>query len=471
MYSSVVSNQPRITAYFPILDELQKQINDNKDLREKLKYFLEHNFNEQINVDNNDNFKPFLKKLHESAIVNSNRKKSGNRYDNALKLFATYLYTIGGRMLYETLYANLPLPSLTTVSRTINKYNYFIREGQCRAKELKEFLISRNLPLVVWLSEDATRLTGRVQYDKETNQLIGFVLPFDSNGMPIANTCSATSVNKMEESFNNGTIAKLIYVVIAQSLVERGPPFSLCLFGTDNKFTYIDVARFQSSNGDKKCLSNSPLPDCNNIIKVLDKAKEDAFLEITCVGMEIDITACENILIESNDVNVAEDIDDTDIDNDLLISPDESSMNSCDISQNIDDTSDQNENNDLVKDLNILSNVTGTLELKNYEKNKTELSPTSEFVLVRDKMNKESIVRKSSICWLLSQNDFNLSSDRLQRVRDCELNKSKKDKCKNNNTNQKVFKKKCDEIAVGDWCLFQRLDCKKCYLGHVLSFG
>ena len=56
--------------------------------------------------------------------------------------------------------------------------------------------------------------------------------------------------------------------------------------------------RFESSNTDKKCSSNYPLPHGNNIIKVLDKAKEDAFLEITSVGMEIDITACKNILIE-----------------------------------------------------------------------------------------------------------------------------------------------------------------------------
>ena len=53
-------------------------------------------------------------------------------------------------------------------------------------------------------------------------------------------------------------------------------------------------------------------------------------------------------------------------------------MNSRDISPNIDDASDQNKTHDLVKDLNILSNLTGSLELKIYEKNKTELSPTSK---------------------------------------------------------------------------------------------
>lgn len=48
------------------------------------------------------------------------------------------------------------------------------------------------------------------------------------------------------------------------------------------------------------------------------------------------------------------------------------------------------------------------------------LDEKSPFVVVVDKNGKEMVVRKSSICWLLSKNKFRLSSDRLQRVKEKE---------------------------------------------------
>jgi len=86
--------------------------------------------------------------------------------------------------LYDTLAANLPLPSVSIICRTINAYSGFF-EGVYRVTDFKQFLQVRNLTSIVWLSEDATRITGRIQYDSSTNQLIGFVLPFDDQGMPI----------------------------------------------------------------------------------------------------------------------------------------------------------------------------------------------------------------------------------------------------------------------------------------------
>ena len=50
-----------------------------------------------------------------------------------------------------------------------------IAEGECRVVKLKKYLISKNLPLLVWLSEDATKITGNVQYDSKTNRFVGFV--------------------------------------------------------------------------------------------------------------------------------------------------------------------------------------------------------------------------------------------------------------------------------------------------------
>lgn len=49
-----------------------------------------------------------------------------------------------------------------------------------------------------------------------------------------------------------------------------------------------------------------------------------------------------------------------------------------------------------------------------------DLDEKSPFVKVTDKSGKEMVVRKSSVCWLLSQDKFKLSSDRLQRVQERE---------------------------------------------------
>lgn len=73
----------------------------------------------------------FLQMLRECMQTKIEKKKGGYRYTNSLKLFATYLYMIGGRMLYETLSANLPLPSLSIMSRTINNNDDPIIEGTC----------------------------------------------------------------------------------------------------------------------------------------------------------------------------------------------------------------------------------------------------------------------------------------------------------------------------------------------------
>lgn len=81
---------------------------------------------------------------------------------------------------------------------------------------------------------------------------------------------------------------------------------------------------------------------------------------------------------------------------------------------------------DLQQDIHTLSAVTGLLELKDYSELRKSITETSPFTIVIDAGGTEKIVRKSSICWLLTQNKFHFSSDRLQRVRDVDIIKKKK---------------------------------------------
>jgi len=106
-----------------------------------------------------------------------------------VKKFSVYLFIIGGRLLYETLYCNMKnvLPSITTIFRYMDQTQDKIVEGTFRFKELRLLLIQKNLPLQVWISEYGTRITGKIEYEEHSNKLVGFVLPL-KNGCPQTDT-------------------------------------------------------------------------------------------------------------------------------------------------------------------------------------------------------------------------------------------------------------------------------------------
>lgn len=76
------------------------------------------------------------------------------------------------------------------------------------------------------------------------------------------------------------------------------------------------------------------------------------------------------------------------------------------------------------------------------------------------------MVRKSSICWLLSLQISKLSSDRLYRVRASEYGKKGRDLGSPKVTSVTEAK----EIFLGDGCIFQRIDSEDFIAGLVLSF-
>lgn len=159
---------------------------------------------------------------------------------------------IGGRLSYETFKANAvhSVPNIRSVDRYISETKSNYMEGVLRSEELLKYLNDHNVPKVVSLSEDATKITNRIQYDLATNQLIGFVLPLDKEtGMPMPRSYLARSAAEIEEHFydiqtgNENTTASYVNVVMAQPLIRGSPPFCLLIFGTDSKYTSNDVAK------------------------------------------------------------------------------------------------------------------------------------------------------------------------------------------------------------------------------------
>ena len=110
---------------------------------------------------------------------------------------------------------------------------------------------------------------------------------------------------------------------------------------------------------------------------MIDKAKQDAYLEIKSLRIEINISKCEEIFIKDNDLNVIENLEDLNSTS-ITFESDETFLRSSDVHNETDNTN-------LVKDLSILSNVTGSLELKKYDKCKVKIDPISEFIVERQR--------------------------------------------------------------------------------------
>lgn len=186
-----------------------------------------------------------LKKLLSASERNANRKEGGYRYDNDIKQYAALLRMVSGPFAYEILQRNLKhcLPALPSTNRYIRSSGCHAMEGILRCEELGHYLAEHSLEPVVCLSEDATRISGRVQYDSSSNQLTGFVLPLNrENGLPVPFMFPARNAEEMLDSFSENQPAHFLNVIMAQP-IAAAPAFCLTLFGSDNKYTGEDVVK------------------------------------------------------------------------------------------------------------------------------------------------------------------------------------------------------------------------------------
>lgn len=125
----------------------------------------------------------------------------------------------------------------------INQNKSQIVEGELRIKELLHYLETLKLEKCVWLSEDATGIVAKVEFDPKSNQMIGLVLPTDSTtGMPIPFSYMASNESEIYSNMKSSTSTN-VYLVMAQPLMKNIPAFVLQLFGSDNKFTTQNVLR------------------------------------------------------------------------------------------------------------------------------------------------------------------------------------------------------------------------------------
>jgi len=199
--------------------------------------------NRTLTLDNKVlNSNTLLKCLYECASKNQQNTKNNNRFDEQLKKFSVYLFIVGGRLLFETLHKNMndALPSISTLFRFLDNTQSSVTEGCFRFEELRVFLIKRKLPPKLWISDDAMRITGTIEYEPKSNKVIGFVLPLE-NGCPLYDSFPAISAKTITDYFHTGIRANYAYVIMIQSLDDKAPPFCVAIYGTDNRFTNEDA--------------------------------------------------------------------------------------------------------------------------------------------------------------------------------------------------------------------------------------
>ena len=132
----------------------------------------------------------------------------------------------------------MALPSLRSVEGyniIYSEYN-IIDEGVFRFDELSNHIKRYNLSGLVTIGEDATHVISRVEYDKQTDRCVGFVLPMNEKGLPMVDSFLASSYEAIERMFSTSVISKYAYVCIVKPLDFQSPSFFLGFIGSNNRF-------------------------------------------------------------------------------------------------------------------------------------------------------------------------------------------------------------------------------------------
>ena len=210
-YLKPIPDQPLITNYIKIVSDIELSIQQNPKLSSLIK----------ANCDNKVEFSTaVLQRLFTNASNNAKQLPKQRRHDETIKKFSISLFFLAGPAAYEMLHQNLPeaLPSLSLVKKEMRKHYSNFTEGVFRFDKLSVHLDAYQAPRVISISEDATRIISRIEYEPTTDKLVGFVLPVDENFLPLTESFIATSFEQIEAMFHNEPRSTYTYVYVAQPM-------------------------------------------------------------------------------------------------------------------------------------------------------------------------------------------------------------------------------------------------------------
>ncbi len=207
-------------------------------LREIIRMF--ENFSSQLD----QSFNTFKYTVIETIISNHDRAKTRYFYNDSIRDFASCVFILGGRNVYEFIRLNIPgfLPSLTVIQRLLDSTRSRIEEGEFRYNLMADHLLSQKTKFI-FAAEDCTAVVPRIVYDVQANTFIGFT-PYLEDGLPQINAFSTESFSELENWFNTLTKSHFLNLQMIQPINLNGAscsPFLLSAYGSDNHFTTEDI--------------------------------------------------------------------------------------------------------------------------------------------------------------------------------------------------------------------------------------
>lgn len=132
------------------------------------------------------------------------------------------------------------LPSSSSVRNYLAEIKH-IEEGVADFDGLVQYLLENNYPKIVVIAEDQTRVWRKIRFDKQTNCLIGFVSPNAQNGLPAPLFFKVHTSKSIQQYFEKYEKASFVNLIVAQPLSPNAAGYCLAAYGSNNKFTHVDV--------------------------------------------------------------------------------------------------------------------------------------------------------------------------------------------------------------------------------------
>ena len=139
---------------------------------------------------------------------------------------------------------NIPdtIPAVSTIQSCLNGEEcQIVKDEFCFDTLKRKFIL--NDKSIAFCAEDCTSVIPTVTCNAASNTHVGFSLPL-SNGLPVCKYFQAESLAKLEHRFSSMDKSTLLNVHMVQPIMSKrksSAPFILSAYGTNNKYTSIDI--------------------------------------------------------------------------------------------------------------------------------------------------------------------------------------------------------------------------------------
>lgn len=226
------------------LDNLSEPLCANS----KLQHYSSADDNHHSELDANKRPSSHENAFFEKLLEIHKMKQKGRKieFSDDIKRFSMCVFITGGRSNYVQFMKCLPLPKPATLYKYYSGQCENIPEGILRARAFSEYLDRANSSKLVWLSEDATAVTSKLEYDSNFKRMIGNTYnDCPASGLPILSP-SVRSAKDVKHHAHAGKLATDLNVVMAISVSADASPFCILAYGMGKSYKAESfVARVQ----------------------------------------------------------------------------------------------------------------------------------------------------------------------------------------------------------------------------------